>query len=467
MFDSLPECVRGPFVIDELAALDPQHLSAAARVDALVAWERHIAWAQAQQLRLLAVMAESGTGPRAELDRQWVREDVACALRLSAGTAADRLELAVELTNRLPDTLALLERGETTVHHARHLAESVCALDAASATVVESQVLAGAAHQNLAAFKRSVRRAVLAADPRGAEQRHDAARADRRVALTPTTDGMAELWALLPAEGAASLMAAVQSLADGAEPGDPRTADQRRADALVELGCCALSGQSRAGSDLPRQHGMRPAVQVTVALSTLLGLDDQPGELDGYGPLPAGLVRRISHDPTGTWRRLVTDDRGRLVDRGRTTYRPPRDLTEHVIAQDRTCRFPGCHRAARRCDLDHVVDWSHGGSTDRCNLQCLCPRHHAAKHDAEWRAVTRDDGDTDWVSPTGHRYRSPAATYPVDGTIGPPDTPPWDTPPWDTPPRDSGPADSGPAIDGSTNADPSDTDPSDTELPPF
>ena len=144
-------------------------------------------------------------------------------------------------------------------------------------------MLAGAGHQNLAAFKRSVRRAVLAADPRGTEQRHEAARADRRVALTPTADGMAELWALLPAEGAASLMAAVQSLADGAEPGDPRTADQRRADALVELGCCALSGQSRAGADLPRQHGMRPAVQVTVALSTLLGLDDQPGNWTAMG----------------------------------------------------------------------------------------------------------------------------------------------------------------------------------------
>ena len=44
VFDSLPGHVGGPFVIGELAALDPQHLSAAARVDALVAWERHIAW---------------------------------------------------------------------------------------------------------------------------------------------------------------------------------------------------------------------------------------------------------------------------------------------------------------------------------------------------------------------------------------------------------------------------------------
>jgi hypothetical protein len=58
--------------------------------------------------------------PLDELDKHWVREDVACALRLSATTAADRLELATELT-RLPATLDRLERGEISTHHARHL----------------------------------------------------------------------------------------------------------------------------------------------------------------------------------------------------------------------------------------------------------------------------------------------------------------------------------------------------------
>lgn len=37
---------------------------------------------------------------------------------------------------------------------------------------------------------------------------------------------------------------------------------------------------------------VKPLVQVTVALSTLLGLDDQDGELDGYGPILAELVAR-------------------------------------------------------------------------------------------------------------------------------------------------------------------------------
>ena len=60
-----------------------------------------------------------------------------------------------------------------------------------------------------------------------------------------------------------------------------------------------------------------------VALSTLLGFDEQPGELAGYGPIPADLARRMAADPTGTWTRLVTDELGQLVDYGpRSTGHP-------------------------------------------------------------------------------------------------------------------------------------------------
>jgi len=81
--------------------------------------------------------------PLDELDKHWVREDVACALRLSAGTAADRLELATELT-RLPATLDLLELGKINNHHARALAEAIVGLADPTATAVETVVLANA-----------------------------------------------------------------------------------------------------------------------------------------------------------------------------------------------------------------------------------------------------------------------------------------------------------------------------------
>jgi hypothetical protein len=76
---------------------------------------------------------------------------------------------------------------------------------------------------------------------------------------------------------------------------------------------------------LPEAHGQRPAINVTVSLGTLLGCDDQPAHLDGYGPITAALARRLAADQTGSWRRLVTDENGRLLDYGRKTYRPPDD----------------------------------------------------------------------------------------------------------------------------------------------
>ncbi len=187
-----------------------------------------------------------------------------------------------------------------------------------------------------------------------------------------------------PAEVEDAIVAAVR-------PGSSRTADQQRADALVAL--------ARGTSARPAKRG--PAVQVSVALSTLLGMDNQPGELDGYGPVPATLARRLADDPTGTWRRLVTDQHGQLLDYGRSTYRPPANLRDHVVARDRTCRMPGCSRAACRCDIDHVTSYERGGTTCAENAHALCCRHHHLKHDAGWTVTRTDGGITRWRSPLG------------------------------------------------------------------
>ena len=114
---------------------------------------------------------------------------VPCGSRLAPPPAAYRLGLATELT-RLPATLDLLERGEIGTHHARHLAETVIALDDATATAIETAVLGKAPEQTLATFKRAVRKAVLRAAPKRAEERHVEAMTQRRVVRTPDSDGM-------------------------------------------------------------------------------------------------------------------------------------------------------------------------------------------------------------------------------------------------------------------------------------
>jgi hypothetical protein len=395
-----------------LSLLDPGSLSAAGRADMLVALERQAAWVAAQQQRVLARMAVDQSD-----DRGWVREDVACALRMSGMTAARRLAVAQTLTERLPAMLRLLDRGQVGYLHAAFLAEAVFALDDKQARAVEERVLARAVEQTLSEFQRSVRRAVARVAAATVEEQRVEAMTQRRVCVTPRDDGMTELWALLPAEGAAAVMTAVDALASVTSADDPRTADQRRADALVDLGVAALHDPL-----LPKAQGMRPSIHVTVALSTLLGDDEQPGELTGHGPIPASVARRLAADESGTWRRLVTDPvTGQLLDYGQDTYRPPKDLADFVIARDQVCTFTGCHRPADRCDLDHRTPYSKGGSTSSQNIGALCKRHHVGKHEAGWTPDRRDeDGTTTWISPTRHIYRSRPPELPRDTTSDPP-----------------------------------------------
>jgi hypothetical protein len=434
----------GPDVAQWLALINPGELSAAGQLNAVLGWERVTAWVAARQQRLLAACAGDAT-PR-PADRNWIREEVACALSISLGTAGQRLALARELS-RLPRTVELLDVAAISPAHARVLAQAVLVLDDAGASAVEQRVLVRAPEQDVALFTRSVRRAVLAADPASAQQRRNRALADRCVSIRPQPDGMAGLWGVLPAEGAAAVDTLLHALADRArreQPDDGRTHEQRRADALVDLAASGLTrrpgvepmregappiedgpasdaGQALDRHGLPMWQGIRPRVQVTVALSTLLALDEQPGELDGYGPIPAPVARRIAADPSGTWRRLITDERGRLLDYGRTTYRPPQDLIDFVIARDSVCRFPGCNTAARRCHLDHVVAYSAGGTTNTGNLQALHQRHHIAKHEAGWKVSGDANDELIWTSPAGRGYRSPPAEHPIDQTVDVPE----------------------------------------------
>ena len=218
---------------------------------------------------------------------------------------------------------------------------------------------------------------------------------------------MAWVTCYLSADCAATVLAAVDAVAYETihgKGGDPRTADQRRADAVVEMACALL-----ADPHLTRAHGQRPAIQVTVAASTLMGLDDQPADLDGYGPITAAMARRIASDPTARWRRLLTDDDGVVRCAGVKTYEPPADMVRTVIARDAHCMFPGCRRKAQYDDLDHVDAWHDGDQTTVENLLSLCRRHHRLKHSGRWR-IERDDitGVTTWTDRRGRQYRTRA-----------------------------------------------------------
>jgi hypothetical protein len=238
---------------------------------------------------------------------------------------------------------------------------------------------------------------------------------------------MAALYARLPAADALACHAWLTALAEKAKaPGDARTLDQRRADVLADLGWSGLEAGQHSG-DLPRQHGRPVQVQVAVAATTLLGLDEAPGELAGYGPITAQVTRILAGD--ATWRRILTDPHtGAVLDVGTTTYRPPQHLAELVMARDKTCRAPGCRIPARRCELDHTIRFPDGPTADT-NLGCGCKHHHRMKHETDWQVEQLPDATFIWTSPTGHTYLVPPEPFLDHPPPAEPDPPPPPDPP--------------------------------------
>jgi len=193
------------------------------------------------------------------------------------------------------------------------------------------------------------------------------------------------------------------------EPALPRT--------TVPATGCTCGGCTCGGTTI-RVVPVKPQIRITIAASTLLGLDNAPGHLDGYGPIPADLAAQIASD--ATWQRLLTDPvTGILTDYSTTTYQPGKVLRQAVIARDQTCGFLQCDRPGRWADLDHIDPYDHGldpktlppgtpGQTRAQNLQPLCRAHHLAKTHHGWTPVRDPEtGITTWTAPTGHTYTRP------------------------------------------------------------
>jgi hypothetical protein len=140
---------------------------------------------------------------------------------------------------------------------------------------------------------------------------------------------------------------------------------------------------------------------------TLLDRTTEPGVLDGYGPIDAETARTLAGAASSFVRLLTHPVTGAVLDVDRTSYRVPADLRRWLQVRDETCRFPGCARAAIRCDLDHSEDWAgQRGTTAHDNLAHLCAAHHHLKHDTAWSLQHLADGVLEWTSLTGAHYRT-------------------------------------------------------------
>jgi hypothetical protein len=442
------------------------------RLEVVAAAARLEAWAHAVKARAAAALDRHASmrppreRPRAGtalVSRNVTAASIAMRLRCSPREADTLVREGLSYGGVLSDTGAALASGTIDAPRARALVDRLWDQMPHIAAHVQGEVLPRAGGRTAYQVRRDVERALVLVAPDDATDRHRAAR-DARYVSRPLArpDGMAALWVLLPAVQAVQIDCVLEAAARTTRAaGDTRTLAQLRADGMCDLVLGASAGghaptpvtaesQGRAGAleggdsddsgdsdsgddtigaaadalpvTVTAPQRPRTQVLVTVPLSTLMGLDDGPAELAGYGPLDAVQARALAWQ--GTWRRLVTDDlSGTVLDVGRTRYRPPAALDEHVRVRDRTCSAPGCHVPADRADLDHTREFHRlpgddtgtpPGGTSHDNLGPVCRYHHRLKTETGFTLHQTSPGTFAWTDPTGHQY---LVTPGLDGAV--------------------------------------------------
>jgi hypothetical protein len=406
-------------VLGELIQIHPRSLSASGRIDYLSALDRQESWICAlKQEALVAIAgeyADEDGGTFGCVDDE-EREDVATALRLSPTTAQNRIDVARVLVGHLPNTISALSTGEISVAHATVIARETATaikngLSPESVFRVEQTALAHAEFHTPGQVASKVKTTIAKLAPEDFEELVDRARDSRRVTCYPEVDGMATVIAILPAEDAQTVMKSIEAYilkqdAQDAADWSLLSADMKRADALTAIASQALA--SMANDVQPHRRPI--TISVAIDLPTLLGLAENPGQLAGYGAIPASVARRLAAD--GNWQRFVSDPTtGNLLDFGREKYTPPQELVDYLLARDRICRFPGCRRTGQSSDIDHAQSWETGGETNPANLGLLCRRHHRMKTHGGWSLESNPDGSCLWKSPTGKTFFVPSRPF--------------------------------------------------------
>jgi hypothetical protein len=350
--------------------------------------------------------------------RRVLVSELACALRVPERSAETLIAESATLLTDLPETLTALETGTLSYRHAQVMIEHAISLPEISRRAFEQAALPSALALTVSKFDRKARTLRERLHPDSIDVRHAACTDKREVTLTPARDGMAWLSAYLPAVAAQAAFNRLTDMAvSSSGPTEPRTMTQLKADAFTDLlinGVAEEPGTDSGATDMASGRaalgrGIRARVLITVPALTLLGHPDEPATLEGYGPIDLGTAYYLAARAPGFIRILTHPETGVVLSVGRNRYGVPPDLRTWLRLRDETCRHPGCHTAARRCDIDHTKDWQHLGHTAWNNLAHACPKHHDLKHHTGWTVTQDRQGNMHWASPTAHKYSTEPA----------------------------------------------------------
>ncbi len=229
---------------------------------------------------------------------------------------------------------------------------------------------------------------------------HDARRAWEARSLSAwrnTARGTMCLRVELPLEVGELVMQAIEraleqeEVPDGVAERSPSSFQSQQADALVAMAKAYLQGGATDSTASSASTADRCQVVIHVDEAALHG---------GVGRADAPLetVKRLACDASVV---VVTEDeRGTPLSVGRKQRVVSTPIRRALLARDRHCTFPGCHRT-RFVEAHHVHHWADGGETNVDNLVLLCSYHHQLLHEGGYRIRRDHQGDYYFVRADG------------------------------------------------------------------
>ena len=319
--------------------------------------------------------------------------------------------------HEMPHTLALLRSGRLNEWRATLLVRETACLSATDRGIVDRRLCSDPATLDGVGDRGLIARAKALAvelDAAAVVARHRKAVSERRVTTRPAPDSMAYLSVLMPVEQAVCLQATLGRDADsliatGNSGG--RTRNQLMVDLLFDRG----TGASVAA-------GVPVAVNLVLSDETLLAGGHEAAQLQGFGPVPAGIARQlvadaVDSDTETSLRRVYScPQSGALTAMESQSRTFPKSLRKLIDLRDRTCRTPWCDAPIRH--HDHIRSRRESGKTTRAKrvraLRGLQLREGSTGLDRPSR--TAGPARThliDLGTPTGHHYRSAAPPLPA------------------------------------------------------
>ncbi len=432
-------------------------------------------------------------------------------------SAAEQIAYACAVAERLPRTFAALAAGQIHPVHVKIIEDETRVLTPDDAAKADEVLAEAARSKSFGQLRYAAHRLVLKLDPESALRRQKEAKKDAHVRRFREDSGNAGMIAreLPPDEVLASWQHVEQRALDLRAVGVPGTLQELRVQAYLDLlqerdsrlttpgpqdGNDDLDGPDGPGGNggnggpghgpqggpsgtgpngqvgQPGRDGgpsVAALVNITMPLSTVLGLSAIPGEAAGFGLLDPqtaqDLAAAAARHPHTRWCLTALQPDGTAaahgcaagrhpappgpanaaatcenrpgpppgtrakdylaslnvqlepIARGRcdhahaeTGYQPSRKLQHLVNVRHARCTAPGCGRPAARCDKDHTIAWHQGGMTCECNLAPLCRHHHRCKQADGWWLEQPEPGVLIWKTPAGRTYATTPTEYPVD-----------------------------------------------------